>query len=276
MNSVLNCLMIAMLSLSLGSCAILAIDPPLRYVPQGQTVWVDQPIDLDSEAFTVRFGAEFVPGTFKAQLDGNDITQIWTPGNQVPNGSTKMLYQDIFRGGNCAAAPNPWNPNPYPPMSPIVCTHNLHVHGDVANASSYPVTVSDRSVDFVPVQLGLIAKDSNGLYLGPDDTMPLSPNQSVKVTVTGLTYGPWPQDQTVVVEALDLLSGETNPPIYIKLNNQAPGQKVFLTPPGDFTVTAADVLGPGPGTFRFRLRARAFGSQEFVYGNLFACRAGGC
>jgi hypothetical protein len=264
------------ISLWLSGCAILGIDPPPDNVPQGpNALWVVAPINPQSETFTVRFGREFVPGTFTAQLDGSDITNLWLPGNPAPNGSATLFYEDIFQGGSCFAGTPPWKSQWWPPVSPTFCTHTLHVHGDVANPSSYPITVTDRSVDFVPVQLGLIAKVA-GRYLGPDDTLPLVPGQSVTVTLTAATYGPWPQDQTAVVAALDLLSGE-NPAGYISLNGLPPGQKVFLsTIPGDFTVTAVGNLGPGPGTFRFRLRARAFGCQESVYSNVFACRAGGC
>jgi hypothetical protein len=75
---------------------------------------------------------------------------------------------------------------------------------------------------------------------------------------------------------LDLLQGE-NPATYISLNGMPPGQTLFLSSlPADFTVTAVGDLGSGKGIFRFRLRARAFGCQETEYGQLFACRAGGC
>ena len=270
-------LVIALVSLWLGGCAILALDPPRDNVQRGpNSFWVVAPIDPQDETFTSRFGPDLVPGTFTAELDGKDITQLWVPGNPVPNGSARLFWQDIFQGGNCVAGGFPWAPNPYPPWSPTYCSHTVHVHGDVANAGSYPITFTDRSVDFVPVQLGLIAKVA-GRYLAPDDTLALAPGQTVTVTLTAATYGPWPPDQTAKVEALDLLSGETGAPTYIGLNGQAPGQKVFLsTIPGDFTVTAVGNLGPGPGTFRFRLRAQAFGCQEAVYSNLFACRAGGC
>jgi hypothetical protein len=263
-------------SLWLSGCAILSIDPPPDNVPQGpNALWVVAPIDPQSETFTVRFGRDFVPGTFAAQLDGNDITQLWQPGNPVPNGSAKLFYADIFKGGSCFAGTPPWKSQWWPPVSPTFCTHTLHVHGDVANAASYPMTFTDRSVDFVPVQLGLIAKVA-GLYLAPDDTLPLGPGQSVTVTLTAATYGPWPQEQTVVVAALDQFSGD-NPAGYISLNGLPPGQPVFLnTIPGDFTVTVLGNLEPGPVRFVFRLRARAFGCQEAEYSKLYACRDGGC
>ena len=152
-------LSIAILLSWLGGCAILALDPPPDNVQRGpNSFWVVAPIDPQSETFTTRFGADLVPGTFAAQLDGTDITQLWVPGNPAPNGSAKLFWPDIFQGGNCVAGGFPWRPDPWPPLSPTFCTHTIHVHGDVANPSSYPITVTDKSVDFVPVQLGLIAK----------------------------------------------------------------------------------------------------------------------
>jgi len=262
-------------SLWLSGCAIAGLDPPPDNVQGPSSLWVVAPINPETQTFTVRFGPDLVPGTFASQLDGSDITKLWLPGNPAPNGSARLFYEDIFQGGNCFAGVPPWKSNWYPPVSPTFCAHTVRVHGDVANASSYPFTITDRSVDFVPVQLGLIAKVA-GRYLGPDDTLPIVPGQSVTVTLTAATYGPWPQDQTAVVAALDLLSGE-NPAVYISLNGLPPGQRIFLsTIPGDFTVTALGNLGSGRGTFRFRLRARAFGSSEAVYSNIFACRTGGC
>jgi hypothetical protein len=264
---------VALFTFCLSGCAILALNPPQDYVQQSPTsISVVAPMDTGNEAFSVRFGPDLVPGTFNSQLDGADITPLWQPGNPAPNGSAKLMYEDIFRGGNCV----PRTIDSFPPLSPSLCAHALHVHGDVANASSYSITVTDRSVDFVPVQLGLRAKDPTGRYLAPDDTTPLVPGASVTVTLTADTYGPWPQDQTVVVAALDLLSGE-NSPTYVSLNGLPPGQQIFLSPlPANFTVTIVGNLGAGTGTFRFRLRARAFGCQEAIYSGVLACRSGGC
>ena len=276
MSPLLQRLLILGCVLCLEGCAIVAIDPPKDNVPgDAGLVWVVAPIEPDNETFVVRFGSNLVPGTFSSQLDGADVTPIWLPHNAGANGSAKLVYVDIFRNGNCAPRSYPWKPNPYPPVSPIVCSHDLHGHADSASSNSPPYT--DRSVDFVPVQLGLIGKDSNNRYLAPGDVVPITPGQAMTVTVTAMTYGPWPTEQAVAVEALDLLQGEPGAPGYISLNGQAPGQKVFLNNiPGDFRVSVVGNLGAGTGTFRFRLRARAMGTQEFVYANLFACRAGGC
>jgi hypothetical protein len=271
MNSLLRAFA-AVLSCSLSGCAILRIDFPVDNIRLGPTsVQVVAPMDTVNETFTVRFGPDFVPGTFSAQLDGSNITPLWMIGDPNPNGWAKLQYTDIFRGGSCV----PSVIDRTPPLSPNVCSHALSVHGDASKSSSFGA-LTDATVDFVPVQLGLRAKDSTGRYLAPTDTLPLVPGASMRVTLTADTYGPWPQDQTAVVAALNLLSGE-EPASYVSLNGLPPGQSLFLSNlPADFTVAVVGNLGPGPGTFRFRLRARAFGCQEIEYSGLFACRAGGC
>jgi hypothetical protein len=68
MDSARRGVLVALVSLWLSRCAILALDPPPDNIPRGpNSFWVVAPIVPETETFTVRFGADLVPGTFAAQ-----------------------------------------------------------------------------------------------------------------------------------------------------------------------------------------------------------------
>jgi len=240
----------------LGGCAIQKVDPPLDHI-DGNPLSVVMPMDPDQQTFTAHFSDKFVPGTYKAQLDGEDITPAWVPPNPSALGASKWVYLDYFHDGACSKAPH------YGGIEPeMICSHTLHLHGDSTQSTSPLAT--DVELSFIPVQLALVPKDSTGRYYSYDARIEIAPNQTMSVTLGAWTYGPWPQDNVVVVEALDWT--ERDAATFVSLNGQPAGIPLYLTISGkgtDFTVRALDNIGSG--RWAFTLRARAIGCQEATY-----------
>ncbi len=244
--------------LLVGGCAIFSVDPPTHHVGNNP-VSVVMPMEPENQTFTVHFGTQFVPGTFKAQLDGKDITQSWAPPNPPASGAARWVGLDIFQGGSCVPGPFPYGSSSVTP--PELCTHTLHFHGDVAVSNG----LTDVDINFIPVQLALLPKDPTGRYYAYTDTIELTPNQTITVSLNANTYGPWPEGNFVAVEAMDATG---SPAHFISLNGGGAGQTANLMIQGqngtDFTVRALDTIASG-SRWLLRLRARAIGVQEVEY-----------
>lgn len=244
--------MLAAGCLIVGGCAFSGMDVPKDH--SGRDPFsILVPMAPHDQTFTAHFGDQYVPGTFRADLDGNDITSQWS---LATAGQAEWFRLDFFQQGLCVPGTFPNGPSPVTPAK--ICTHTLHVHGDVTVPNGW----TEGEARFVPVHLVLLPKDATGRYYSVDDRIELWNNQTLTVSLNSNSATPWPQHIAVVVEALDATG---SPAKFASLNGMPVEAPLFTTVGSDFTVRAVDTEIGSNSRWLLRLRARAFGAQEAEY-----------
>lgn len=257
---------IIVLALSLGGCSrkaveILEPDPgtaPFNPDDRGNSAYQNYPDGI--HRFVVKFHADFKPETFRAELDGVDITARFEPA-PVPGGMSRARAPDIFSQGT------PYGSGvvivtPQAPAASLARTgetggmmHKLMVRGEISSTAG--MFFFDHDVvnfmppqpkfrpDFLRLQRGGVLPQVQVFLESPPSAGPLA------VTITPMVV----QTATGTIPASITPNNRA-----VSLNGQAPGAPITVTfMPGD-KVKTFSVSGVAPGG-SFSLFATAKGCQ---------------
>lgn len=257
---------ITVLALSLGGCSskaveILEPDPgtaPFNPDDRDNSAYQDYPDGI--HRFVVKFHPDFKPETFRAELDGVDITPRFEPA-PVPGGISRARAPDIF-----------WQGTPYgsgvvivTPQAPAASQartgetagmmHRLVVHGEISSTTgmfffdhdvvNFMPPQPNFKPDFLRLQQGGVLPQVEVFLESPPSAGPLA------VTITPM----------VVTTATGTTPASITPNNRaVALNGQAPGAPITITfMPGE-KVKTFSVSGVPPGG-SFSLFAKAKGCQ---------------
>jgi hypothetical protein len=208
-------------------------------------VWVVQPGDSVSTpltTFSVQFHEYYQPGTFKAFLDGQDITSSFSPAG-VPTGTAAAPWNQPYIGG----APVPGGlyigvpQAPYSSLGTLpsgTFQHKLRVTGS-CKAGTACADADEQA--FQPIS-----------YVASPAPLQLSAGSTINMQLR--TDRNLPAPVTMTVEPR-LLGSPSQPAMHVRVNSAPPGAPASVTVPAGTAPALVSVSGLSPGGFFLLLSA---------------------
>jgi hypothetical protein len=196
--------------------------------------------------FSVLFGGVYLPGSFQANLDGQDVTGQFSP-TPTPNGRSSAPVGAFLPQLSL-------NPTPQPPYQP----HSYQLTASAqCIASASPCGLATQSVTFIPPQTTMNTTVGTNFLISAPVYMKSGSSMTVNVAVQ------FPPPQPIAVTIVEYLDPNVNggQPI-LSLNNQPVGTSITVTIPSNSNQTTFTIGSTVPG--KLTLYAEAPGCIETV------------
>jgi hypothetical protein len=214
----------------------------------GCAVWVVQPstspLYTPVTNFQARFNPAYQPGTFKAYLDGNEITPLFTPAAGVPGGTAAASWNLPYEGG--------YNPTTgvyveanvfidsvatifFPAGSSLI--HKLRVTGRCTPG----ICIGDHEMDFTPIHY-IATPIPLQVPVGTAISMELRADRNLAAPL-------------LVTVQPRLLGDQRGIAAHVQVDRAPPGMPANVVIPAGRALAVVSVAGLGPGGFWLRFSA---------------------